>query len=162
MNLNDSTHQEERESWEHDMGRWCWGFVAILRPKDLRIYFEVPVGLGGSSGWSKYIVCAPSFWISVWEKFIVQLVSFHRSVWAGYRFAPASRLNKFLPFVSVSGFTHPLLPIGSLIPVDSCCRVVSSPWLARKRYPFFFKRPTTCPRKGLPSRLKSTVYVLSD
>lgn len=55
--------------------------------------------------------------------------------------------------------TYPTLPIGSLVTLASCCSVISSAWLARKRWLFDFSRPTTWPRLGFPCRSNSTVYV---
>lgn len=73
---------------------------------------------------------------------------------------PFSKLNRFLP-VAFSQRTHPLLPTGSLVPLASSPNVLTSPWLARNLWPLLFSRPITCPRRGVPSRLNSTVYVCS-
>jgi hypothetical protein len=71
-----------------------------------------------------------------------------------YNFAFFSKLNKFIPSSFV---THPRLPTGSSLPI-SCESVSSSAWFARKRSPLG-SLPTTWPVPGVPSRLKSTVYV---
>lgn len=74
-----------------------------------------------------------------------------------YNFPISLNVNKFLP--SSPPLTHPLLPTCSFTPLESCLKAFSSPSFAINRWPFFFIRPTICPRKGLPSRLNSTVYV---
>ncbi len=73
--------------------------------------------------------------------------------------APLSKTNKFLP--PSPGPTHPCLPIGSRLQLESCSKVFTSPALATKRSSFLINRPTTKPLEGAPSRLNSTVYVYS-
>ena len=52
-----------------------------------------------------------------------------------------SNLNKFLPF-QLSLSTQPLLPIGSMVQLESCFKVSASPWFAMKRWPLPLSRPT--------------------
>lgn len=75
-----------------------------------------------------------------------------------YSFAiPQVNANKLFPSSPV--FTVPLRPIGSTSVLHSSRKVRSSAWLAMKRWPLDFNLPTTWPRRGVPSRLNSTVYV---
>jgi len=53
--------------------------------------------------------------------------------------------------------TVPRLPICSSDMLLSVRNVRSSAWFARKRWLFDVKRPTMCPRLGVPSRAYSTV-----
>jgi hypothetical protein len=77
-----------------------------------------------------------------------------------YKFAVMSKLKRFRPFVSPSRNTAPVLPIGSFWGFKSSRIVLGSAVFARKRCPFFFRRPITYPRLGPPLLSNSTVYVL--
>jgi hypothetical protein len=62
-------------------------------------------------------------------------------------------------FLSPSECTLPVKPTFSPSQDDSFFKVASSPWLATNLLSLLFRRPTTYARKGVLSRLNSTVYV---